>query len=101
MKAVSLIKELVSTDTARVAEYRMEPRSTGSRHIHNQVFEEMYCLSGMLRMNLADRETVDLAVGDSVMIPAGTLHCVSNRSDGESRFLVVQGGGSFDLVSEA
>jgi quercetin dioxygenase-like cupin family protein len=93
----TLIKEIISTQTARVAEYLISPQTRGREHIHNQVFEEMFCLQGKLRVERDGQEDTLLSSGDRVLIDAGTKHCVNNDSNEDARFLVVQGGGKFDL----
>jgi quercetin dioxygenase-like cupin family protein len=98
MKNVNLIRELINSNRSRVAEYTIQPRSVGSRHLHTRVFEELFCLSGLLRLTIADSEVYELKPGDSQLIPAGTFHCTSNVSDEPGRFLVVQGDGIFDIV---
>jgi quercetin dioxygenase-like cupin family protein len=100
MKHVNLIKQIISSDTARVAEYSIAPRGKGHRHLHTNVFEQLYCLSGQLRVEVADQEDALLQTGESVVIPAGKFHCTHNLSDELSRFMVIQGDGSFDIVRE-
>ena len=98
MKNVNLIRELIKSDTARVVEYAIQPHSVGSRHLHTHVFEELFCLEGLLNLTIADGELFELKPGDSQLIPAGTFHCISSVSDEPGRFLVVQGEGEFDIV---
>ncbi len=100
MNKSTLIKETINTNTARVAEYIIPSNSRGREHIHNNVFEELYCLSGLLRVELSGQADAELKSGDKVFIPQGTKHCITNGSDNEARFLVVQGGGTFDLVAD-
>ncbi|NNE36760.1 MAG: cupin domain-containing protein [Gammaproteobacteria bacterium] len=94
-----LIKECISTDSARVAEYLIPSNSRGREHIHNDVFEELYCLSGCINVELDGQEDMTLQGGDKVFIPKSTKHCTRNDTDEDARFLVIQGGGKFDLVS--
>ena len=101
MAQSKLIKQIISTDTARVAEYRIPAHSKGRRHRHSQVFEELFCLVGRLRIEIEGRDDALLKAGAKVLIPAGKAHCVNNDSDETARFLVVQGGGEFDLVTGA
>ena len=101
MAQSKLIKQIISTDTARVAEYSIPAHSKGRGHRHSQVFEEFFCLVGRLRIEIEGREDALLEAGENVLIPAGTGHCVINDSDETARFLVVQGGGEFDLVTGA
>jgi quercetin dioxygenase-like cupin family protein len=100
MNKSTLIKESIKTNNARVAEYSIPSNSRGRKHIHNNVFEELYCLSGVLRVELSGQADAELNGGDKVFIPQGTKHCITNVSDKDARFLVVQGGGDFDLVAD-
>jgi quercetin dioxygenase-like cupin family protein len=95
----TLIKEIISTENARVAEYSISPRTRGRNHIHRNVFEELFCLSGRLRVEITGHNDHQLNAGDKLLIPAGTRHCIINDSDSDARFLVVQGGGMFDLIT--
>ncbi|MGY8813922.1 MAG: cupin domain-containing protein [Gammaproteobacteria bacterium] len=95
----TLLKEIISTNTARVVEYSISARSQGRKHIHNNVFEELFCLIGSLRIEIEGQEDTELTAGEKVLISAGKSHCVNNDSDEEARFLVVQGGGEFNLVA--
>jgi quercetin dioxygenase-like cupin family protein len=99
MTGSTLLNEIISTGTARVAEYSLSAHTKGREHIHNKVFEELFCLAGMLRIEIAGQEDAMLSAGEKVLIQAGTSHCVNNDGDEAARFLVVQGGGKFDLIT--
>jgi len=97
MRNVNLIKQIISTDDARVAEYEISAEAIGARHRHSNVFEQLYCLSGQLRVQIADQQDTILKPGESVIVPPGKMHCTSNLSATTSRFMVIQGGGQFDI----
>ncbi len=99
MNKSTLIKECINIDSARVAEYLIPANSRGREHIHNDVFEELYCLSGCIKVELDGKEDCVLQGGDKVYIPKGTKHCTRNDTDEDARFLVIQGGGKFDLIA--
>ena len=101
MARSTLIKEIISTDTARVAEYSIPARTRGREHAHNTVFEELFCLTGKLRIETAGQEDIHLNSGEKVLISAGTTHCVNNDSDQTARFLVVQGGRGFNIITDS
>jgi mannose-6-phosphate isomerase-like protein (cupin superfamily) len=98
MKNVTLLREIINSGTSRVAEYAIQPQTVGSRHLHTRVFEELFCLNGVLKLTIADSDVFELKPGDSHFIPAGTFHCISSVSDIPGQFLVVQGDGEFDIV---
>ena len=99
MNKSTLIKECINTGNARVAEYLIPANSRGHEHIHNNVFEELYCLEGNLRVELNGQDNKEIKAGEKFFISQGIKHCISNVSDKDARFLVVQGGGKFDLIS--
>ena len=99
MNKSTLIKECINIDNARVAEYQIPSNSRGREHIHNNVFEELYCLSGRITVELEGQDDTVLHGGDKVYIPKGSKHCTRNDTDEDARFLVIQGGGKFDLIS--
>ncbi|MGK0298483.1 MAG: quercetin dioxygenase-like cupin family protein, partial [Gammaproteobacteria bacterium] len=78
MDKSTLLKEIISTNTARVVEYSIAARSKGREHLHNNVFEELFCLFGTLRIAIEGQTDVELCIGEKVLIPKGKSHCVNN-----------------------
>ena len=93
-----LIKEIISTEFARVAEYSISPETNGIQHYHNEVDEELYCLSGSLRIRVLGRVDKALKTGDKIEIPVGVTHSVHNDAGNSSRYLVIQGNGEYDFI---
>ncbi len=98
METVILIKEIISTEFARVAEYSISPETNGIQHYHNEVDEELYCLSGSLRIRVSGRVDKALKTGDKIENPAGVTHSVHNDAGNSSRYLVIQGNGEYDFI---
>ena len=55
-------------------------------HLHRETLDMFFVLEGTLTMELAD-ETLDLAEGAFVLVPPGTAHTFSNRTDKPVRLL--------------
>ena len=68
-------------------------------HFHSVVTDWYFVLEGMLsiesRPPAARRE---LAVGATYHIAPKTAHLISNRSEADTRFLLVQGVGPYDFL---
>ena len=79
--------------------FTLAPGETIPWHFHSAVTDWYFVLEGALSIEtraLADRR--ELAVGESYHIAPKTAHLVSNRSDTDTRFLLVQGVGSYDFL---
>lgn len=71
-------------------------------HFHSAVTDWYFVLEGMLSIETrapADRQL--LAVGSMYSIAPKAAHLVANRSDADTRFLLVQGVGSYDFLRVA
>jgi len=68
-------------------------------HFHSAVTDWYFVLEGSLSIETrapADRQL--LTVGNIYSIAPKTAHLVANRSDADTRFLLVQGVGSYDFL---
>jgi quercetin dioxygenase-like cupin family protein len=68
-------------------------------HFHSAVTDWYFVLVGALSIETrapADRRV--LMVGGSYRIPPKTAHLIANRSDTDTRFLLVQGVGPYDFL---
>jgi mannose-6-phosphate isomerase-like protein (cupin superfamily) len=66
---------------------RGESRGAGSVHIHPSQIEEFRVLQGRIRVQVADEQS-DLAEGDEVAVPAGTVHTFWNPFPAPARVAV-------------
>ncbi len=68
------------------AEATVEAGRQTDAHMHVQSEEIYHITAGTGRMILGDTE-FDIGVGDTVLIPPGTRHCVRNSGDGPLKIL--------------
>ena len=92
-------KVLVETADVRVVEYTLEPGDGNPWHYHSQVSDRVYCLEGLIGVNIQKPSThLVLRPGESHEISPKTVHYVSNAADGTSRYLLIQALGKYDFV---
>jgi len=68
-------------------------------HFHSAVADWYFVLEG--RLSIETRAPADsqlLTLGSMYSIAPKTAHLVANRSDADTRFLLVQGVGSYDFL---
>lgn len=92
------VATLVNANGVRVAEFEMDPNSSGAWHHHSQVSEHCYCLKGRIVVEIAGNPAINLEVGDRCEFPAGVSHRLRNAENQISGYLVVQGIGAYDFV---
>lgn len=79
--------------------FTLAPGETIPWHFHSAVTDWYFVLEGRLSIETrapADRQL--LTVGSKYSIAPKTAHLVANRSDDDTRFLLVQGVGSYDFL---
>ncbi len=65
----------------------IEPGFPGPKpHVHHHTLDMFFVLEGTLTMQLGD-DTLDLPAGSFVLVPPGTAHTFSNRTDRRVRLL--------------
>ena len=69
------------------AEVVISPGKASRRHLHPEAEETYYILKGTAYVELGS-EAGDLAVGDAVVIPAGTAHKIYNHGREDLIFVV-------------
>jgi len=68
-------------------------------HFHSAVTDWYFVLEGTLSIETrAPADHSELAVGGAYHIAPKTAHLISNRSEGDTRFLLVQGVGPYDFL---
>jgi len=84
----------------RMRRYRLDPGAEVPRHT-NAVEHEVHTVGGEYVVGIEDEEYT-VSAGDSLLIPAGTVHWFRNESDAESSFvcMVPNGDAGIELVDE-
>jgi quercetin dioxygenase-like cupin family protein len=79
--------------------FTLAPGETIPWHFHSAVTDWYFVLEGSLSIETrapADRQL--LAAGRTYRIPPKTAHQIANRSETDTRFLLVQGVGPYDFL---
>ena len=83
----------------RITELQLSPTQQVPWHLHTNVQDTFYVLSGQLRLFLREpKEEVRLGPGDTYSVKARRPHLVTNGGNGSATFLVLQGIGEYDFV---
>jgi quercetin dioxygenase-like cupin family protein len=93
-----LLAEKHGAPNFAIRRFTLAPGETVPRHT-NAVEHEQYVLSGEYVVGIGDEEYV-VSPGDSLLIPAGTVHWYRNESEEEGAFLcaVPNGDDSIELL---
>jgi quercetin dioxygenase-like cupin family protein len=68
-------------------------------HFHSAVTDWYFVLEGGLSIETrAPRGSRRLTAGERYSIPPKTAHLISNHSEADTRFLLVQGVGGYDFI---
>ncbi|MFC7214044.1 cupin domain-containing protein [Saliphagus sp. GCM10025334] len=78
-----------------IRRFTLEPGAEVPPHT-NAVEHEQYVLEGEYVVGIGDEE-YDVEAGDSLLIPAGTVHWYRNESDAESAFLCAVPNGDDEI----
>jgi quercetin dioxygenase-like cupin family protein len=94
-----LVSEADGAPNFAIRRFTLAPGAAVPKHT-NEVEHEQYVLAGEYTVGLGDEE-VEVSVGDSLLIPAGTVHWYRNDGDEEGAFLcaVPNGDDAIELVS--
>jgi mannose-6-phosphate isomerase-like protein (cupin superfamily) len=89
---------ILKTENARVRIVELGPDEVASLHSHNEVTDNMFCLSGRMsvRMKNPDEE-VFLLPGQRCTVAQGRVHQVVNAEATITTYLLVQGVGRYDF----
>jgi quercetin dioxygenase-like cupin family protein len=96
---VKSIKPVAVGSDVQVRLFTLAPGETIPWHFHSAVTDWYFVLEGALSIETrapADHQL--LAMGGTYRIPPKIAHLVANRSDGDTRFLLVQGVGHCDFL---
>ena len=95
-----LMNEDHGAPNVAIRRFTLEPGGEVPEHT-NEIEHEQYVLQGEYVVGIEDEEHV-VSEGDSLLIPAGTVHWFRNESDAESSFvcMVPNGDAGIELVGE-
>ncbi len=91
---VESVEVIAMTPDLRVSVFTLAEGHEVPWHVHSNVVDTFYCLSGRISVHHGARPIVHLTKGESHAVPARTPH----RVEGPGRFLLVQGIGAYDFV---
>jgi quercetin dioxygenase-like cupin family protein len=97
--AVKSVEPVAIGSDVQVRLFTLAPGETIPWHYHSAVTDWYLVLEGTLSIETrvpADHR--ELAVGESYHIVPKTAHLIANRSDADTRFLLVQGVGAYDFL---
>ena len=89
---------LLKTQNARVRIIELGPREVAFWHYHNEVTDNMFCLSGKTSVRLKDPdEETFLLPGQRCTVAQGRIRQVVNAGENSATYLLVQGVGHYDF----
>lgn len=77
----------------------IHPGCCNPRHTHNNCDEVLYLMSGRVAHSIDD-ETVTLEAGDTLLVPAGTVHHAVSVGDVDADMIVAFSSGHRDFIPE-
>ena len=91
---------VAQTETLRVVEWTLGPGERLPWHHHTRIDDTFYCLQGTLGVDTrAPERQVVLRPGEKYVVPANVVHRPENLGEGNARFLLVQGLGTYDFIA--
>ena len=89
---------LVKTNDVSVRILTLAPGEIAPWHFHQQVVDNMFCLSGRIAVDFQESgERQVLEPGDRCEVRTGRVHRVVNLGDQPAEYLLVQGVGTYDF----
>jgi mannose-6-phosphate isomerase-like protein (cupin superfamily) len=89
---------VVKTENVRVRIIELGPNEVASPHSHNEVTDNMFCLSGKMSVRMRNPgEEVFLLPGQRCTVTPGRVHQVVNTETTITTYLLVQGVGRYDF----
>lgn len=74
-----------------------EPLYQAPLHKHSEEDEAWYVLEGMLRVRVGE-QVEEVTTGGAVIVPSGTAHTFWNPSPEPTRYLLLMGGQTYELI---
>ena len=98
--SVKNIEPVVKGTDVQARIFTLAPGEAIPWHYHEKSTDHYFVLEGKLtiRHRYEGEQTDSLGLGDTYKIAPGTPHLISNQSDADCRFLLLQGVGSYDWI---
>jgi quercetin dioxygenase-like cupin family protein len=68
--------------------FTIEPGGSIPKHYHPDIEHEQYVLKGEYKIGIGEK-VLRVKMGDSIYIPAGTIHWYENTGEGKAEFLCI------------
>ncbi len=93
---------IIQTDDVKVRIIELQPGESGPSHFHTEITDNMFGISGDIIVSMKNpAENITLKPGVHCTIEPGRVHCVRNNLKYEtSKYLLVQGVGTYDFIKE-
>jgi len=93
---------LIETEDVRVRVMNLPPGESTPLHHHTEVTDHMVGLEGLLKVKLKEpEEEIELKPGKLWIIPPDRTHQIVNSSSTKSaKYLLIQGVGRYDFLTE-
>ncbi|MCC6917254.1 cupin domain-containing protein [Nitrosomonas sp.] len=89
---------ILKTNNVSVRVLSLAPKEVAPWHFHQNVVDNMFCLSGSILIDLQNpSESLLLEPGHRCEVKPGRVHRVSNPQEKEAKYLLVQGVGEYDF----
>jgi quercetin dioxygenase-like cupin family protein len=90
---------IVQTQDVRVAEFALAPGDGQPWHHHSAITDTFYGLEGLIEVEVREpAKQAFLRPGEKFSVSPNTVHRARNAHDTTSRYLLIQGGGTYDFV---
>ena len=97
--SVKRVETIADGVDARVRLFTLAPGEIIPWHYHSQSSDHYFVLEGALTVRTRNPERLSvISIGVSHRLTPQTIHQISNQSEGDCRFLLVQGVGALDWV---
>lgn len=94
-------QEIIRTDTTLVRIMELAIGESNAWHYHSEIADFFVCLSGSLQLDTRNPDaTILLQPGETFRVQPPQWHRVLNPGHETARYLLVQGVGKYDFITE-
>jgi quercetin dioxygenase-like cupin family protein len=100
--AVKQVETIMSDSAIRARYFTLAPEDVIPWHRHSEITDHYFVLRGNLTVETRQAEArKELRVGDRFQITPSTDHQLSNKGPSDCEFLLLQGTGVYDWISDS